>query len=65
MSNVQKIHAGGLISIEQQEFFRFADEVIARTIDDMKAAGVPQGLIVALLQGHATSQTIEMMTTEI
>jgi len=65
MRNVQKIHAGGLVSMEQQEFFQFADDVIVRVIDDMKSPGIPQGLIVALLQGHATSQTIEMMTTEI
>lgn len=62
---VHNLFAGGIVSKEQQEFFVFADDVIVRTIDDMKASGIPQGLIVALLHGHATSQTIEMMTTEI
>ena len=38
------------------------DSAIAKAIDAAKAAGLPQGLIVAELHGHAHAQTHAMVT---
>lgn len=62
MSTITRIYAGGLVSKEQQDLLVFHDDVITRCIDDLKQAGIPQGLIVALLHGHATAETIHMMS---
>lgn len=60
-ATIHNLYAGGMISPEQQSALIFHDEVITRCIDDLKQAGIPQGLIVALLHGHATVETIVMM----
>lgn len=62
MSNVTRLYGKGLISQEQQDLLVFHDDVITRCIGDLKEAGLPQGLIVALLHGHATAETICMMS---
>jgi hypothetical protein len=38
------------------------DKAIADAVDAAKSAGLPQGLIVALLHGHAHAQTHQMAT---
>jgi len=38
------------------------DKAIAEAVDVAKAAGLPQGLIVSLLNGHAHAQTHQMVT---
>ncbi|TLG92973.1 hypothetical protein FEM54_06005 [Pseudomonas edaphica] len=38
------------------------DKAIADAVDAAKTAGLPQGLIVSLLQGHAHAQTHQMVT---
>ncbi|WP_404941605.1 hypothetical protein [Pseudomonas danubii] len=38
------------------------DSAIAKAIEAAKAAGLPQGLIVAELHGHAHAQTHNMVT---
>ncbi len=38
------------------------DKAIAGVVDAAKAAGLPQGLIVSLLHGHAHAQTHQMVT---
>ena len=38
------------------------DKAIADAVDAAKASGLPQGLIVGLLQGHAHAQTHIMVT---
>jgi len=38
------------------------DSAIAKAIDAAKASGLPQGLIVAELHGHAHAQTHQMVT---
>lgn len=38
------------------------DSAIAKAIDAAKATGLPQGLIVAELHGHAHAQTQQMVT---
>lgn len=37
------------------------DKAIADAVDAAKEAGLPQGLIVSLLQGHAHAQTHQMV----
>lgn len=37
------------------------DESLRKVIDNAKAAGMPQGLIVALLHGQAHSETARMV----
>lgn len=51
----------GAMTPEQRRVFKAADAAIAAAIDAAKEAGVPQGLIVALLHGHAHQQTAAMM----
>lgn len=38
------------------------DKAIADAVDAAKATGLPQGLIVSLLNGHAHAQTHQMVT---
>lgn len=38
------------------------DKTIADAVDAAKSAGLPQGLIVGLLHGHAHAQTQQMVT---
>jgi hypothetical protein len=38
------------------------DSVIAKAIDAAKAAGLPQGLVVSILHGHAQVQTSMMVS---
>ncbi|WP_025856071.1 hypothetical protein [Pseudomonas sp. CHM02] len=38
------------------------DGAIAKAVDTAKTAGIPQGLIVGLLHGHAHAQTHQMVT---
>lgn len=38
------------------------DKAIADAVDAAKTAGLPQGLIVSLLHGHAHAQTHQMVT---
>ncbi|WP_308907621.1 hypothetical protein [Pseudomonas canadensis] len=38
------------------------DKAIADAVGAAKAAGLPQGLIVSLLHGHAHAQTHQMVT---
>ena len=37
------------------------DKAVADAVDAAKAAGLPQGLIVSLLHGHAHAQTHQMV----
>ncbi len=38
------------------------DKAIADAVDAAKSAGLPQGLVVSLLHGHAHAQTHQMVT---
>jgi hypothetical protein len=51
----------GAMTAEQRRTFEETDAAFVAAIDAAKTAGVPQGLIVALLHGHAHQQTAEMM----
>lgn len=51
----------GSITTEQTRAFKEADAAIVAAVHAAKEAGVMQGLIVALLCGHAHQQTAAMM----
>lgn len=57
MKKVTTLHAGGIVSKDQQMTIEVLDESIRRAIDSCKNAKTPQGLIVALLHAHAHEQT--------
>jgi len=60
--NVTQLHAGGIVSKDQQFTIEVLDESIRRAIASCKNAGTPQGLIVALLHAHAHAETHIMIT---
>jgi hypothetical protein len=51
----------GAMTAEQRRTFEATDAAFVAAIQAAKDAGVPQGLIVALLHGHAHQQTAAMM----
>lgn len=55
-SNVVTLVAGGLVSRAQQTALETLDESIADALRTAKAAGVPRGLIVSLVQPTAFSK---------
>jgi hypothetical protein len=60
MSNVTRLHHALPLSTEIVKAINEMDEGLRKAIDTAKAAGLPQGLIVALLHGQAHSQTALM-----
>ncbi len=59
--NVFTIPGSGTMTAEQRRVFEETDAAFVTAIGSAKDAGVPQGLIVALLHGHAYQQTAAMM----
>lgn len=62
-SNVVTLVAGGLVSRAQQTALETLDESIADALRTAKAAGVPRGLIVSLVQAHSFLETQKMVTS--
>lgn len=60
-ANIHKLYAGGVVSREQQELLQENDEIITSCISQLKEAGIPQGLIVAVLHAHTTEETLCML----
>lgn len=61
MSNVTRLHHALPLSPEIVKAINEMDESLRKVIDNAKAAGMPQGLIVALLHGQAHSETARMV----
>ena len=59
MSNVIKMF--DVVTLEQKRCYEQMEQRIIEAVGDAKRAGVPQGLIVALLHGYASHETTEMM----
>jgi hypothetical protein len=57
MTNVIRLHHALPLSQDIKTALADLDSAIAKAIDAAKAAGLPQGLIVAELHGHAHAQT--------
>ena len=62
MSNVTRLRHVLPMSQDINKALTDLDSAIANAIDAAKVAGLPQGLIVAELHGHAHAQTHQMVT---
>ncbi|QXI03001.1 hypothetical protein HV782_013825 [Pseudomonas monsensis] len=62
MSNVTRLRHALPLSKDINKVLTELDSAIAKAIDAAKAAGLPQGLIVAELHGHAQVQTNIMVS---
>lgn len=62
MSNVTRLHHALPLSPAINQAITDLDATIAKAIDAAKAAGLPQGLVVSLLHGHAQLQTNIMVS---
>ena len=62
MSNVTRLHHALPLSPAISKAVTDLDSAIAKAIDAAKAAGLPQGLVVSLLHGHAQLQTNIMVS---
>ncbi|MGY2209889.1 hypothetical protein [Pseudomonas pergaminensis] len=61
MSNVTRLRHALPMSQDINAAVGALDKAIADAVDAAKAAGLPQGLIVSLLHGHAHTQTHQMV----
>jgi len=59
--SVASLPGSGALTPEQRRVFEKTDAAMVAAITAAKDAGVPQGLLVALLHGHAHQQTAAMM----
>ena len=62
VSNVTRLHHALPLSPAINKAVTDLDSAIAKAIDAAKAAGLPQGLVVSLLHGHAQLQTNIMVS---
>lgn len=61
MSNVTRLHHALPLPPDVVAAINGLDASLIKAIDESKAAGLPQGMIVALLQGHAHAETHKMV----
>jgi len=62
MSNITRLHHALPLSPAINQAITQLDSAIAKAVDAAKAAGLPQGLVVSLLHGHALMQTNIMVS---
>ncbi|WP_077046655.1 hypothetical protein [Pseudomonas sp. KK4] len=61
MTNITRLHHALPLSPAINNAVKELDGAIAKAIDAAKAAGLPQGLVVSILHGHAHAQTLSMI----
>ena len=61
MSNVTRLHHALALPPDVGAAIKDLDDALVLAIKAAKAAGLPQGLIVAVLHGHAQSETAKMV----
>ncbi|MGC3935960.1 hypothetical protein [Pseudomonas sp.] len=61
MTNVTRLHHALPLSADINKAVVDLDTAVAKAIDAAKSAGLPQGLVVAILHGQAHAQTHEMV----
>ncbi|MDM3885992.1 hypothetical protein QSV36_10320 [Pseudomonas sp. BCRC 81390] len=61
MSNVTRIRHELPVSMEIVHAVAEFDAALVKAIDAAKAVGLPQGLLVGLLHGHAHAETHKMV----
>jgi len=57
MTNITRLHHALPLSPAISKAVTDLDSALAKAIDAAKGAGLPQGLVVSLLHGHALMQT--------
>lgn len=62
MTNITRLRHALPLSQDISKALTELDSAIAKAVDAAKAAGLPQGLIVAELHGHAHAQTHIMVS---
>ena len=62
MTNITRLHHALPLSPDINKAVTDLDTTIAKAIDAAKAAGLPQGLVVSILHGHAQVQTSIMVS---
>ena len=62
MTNVTRLHHALPLSPAINKAVTDLDSAITKAVDAAKAAGLPQGLVVSLLHGHAQVQTNIMVS---
>ncbi len=62
MTNITRLHHALPLSPAINKAITDLDSAIAKAVDAAKAAGLPQGLVVSLLHGHAQVQTNIMVS---
>lgn len=62
MTNITRLHHALPLSPAINKAVTDLDSAIAKAVDAAKAAGLPQGLVVSLLHGHAQVQTNIMVS---
>lgn len=62
MSNVTRLRHALPMSPDINKAVADLDSALAKAIDAARGAGLPQGLVVSLLHGHAQVQTNNMVS---
>jgi hypothetical protein len=62
MTNITRLHHALPLSPAINQAVTELDSALAKAIDAAKGAGLPQGLVVSLLHGHAQVQTKIMVS---
>lgn len=62
MTNVTRLRHALPMSQDINKALTDLDSAIAKAIDAAKSAGLPQGIVVATLHGHAQMQTTIMVS---
>lgn len=62
MTNIQRIRHELPVSVEIIEVVTALDTAIAKAIDAAREAGLPQGLLISILHGHAHAETQKMVS---
>jgi len=60
MSNVTRLRHVLALPAEMVAATNVLDDALIKAIDEAKAAGLPQGLLAAILQAHAHAETHRM-----
>lgn len=63
MNNVTRLHHALPLPADVVAATNALDSVLIKAIDAAEEAGLPQGLLVAILHGHAHAETHRMVVT--
>lgn len=63
MSNVTRLRHALPMSQDINKVLADLDSAIAKAVDAAKSAGLPQGIVVAILHGQAHAETARMVSS--